>query len=75
MCGVLPGRCLRWNLDVTQRFLSCPTLTIRPSPWARGPVAEPRTRPRAEAMGIHLGPEDPGSPSRSTEGKAGGHGR
>ena len=48
---------------------------IRPSLWARGPVAEPRTRPRAETTGICLGPEDPGSPSRSTEGRAGGHGR
>ena len=27
VCGILPGRSLRWNSDVTQCFLSCPAPT------------------------------------------------
>ena len=36
MCGALPGRCLHWNLDVTQCFLSCPALTNQALPLGPG---------------------------------------
>lgn len=55
VCGILPGRSLRWNSDVTQCFLSCPAPTDQGLSLGPGPVAEPRTRPKGRGNGHLLG--------------------